>query len=539
MKNYIKYCLISVAIILLAASCEEEILYKYPQNSINPSLYYQTEDDIINSLIPAYRGLQLKGTYGNYFITATALMSDMGFPAAGGPDNAGHMYLYNAISENNSGADRIWGNIFQGVARTNYTLANVSDADVDESVIEEVLGQALFLRSLYYYYVAMLWGDAPLILEPLSFDAIEVEVSTQSEIFQQIVSDLKTAIDYLPDHYSGVDAFRADGFAARALLARTYLYMAGDAREGTKIDEESGKSYWELAFENAKYVIDNGGFTLAPNYGDMFLLPDMVYENENNPESIFEVQFTDWKIDANDWISTQGSRLNNYLGPKADWGSSEWYEILVPKREYVQKMDTMQDARAHVNVLFPGDTILDRGANAEDALGSTGMFEQDGKIYYAFNGNTTSVHTCTERYLVRKWLYGHTVWRETGPTNVPVLRLAEMYLIVAECENELNHSSEAHTAINMVRERANIDPLSGLSKEDFRDAVLDERQIELAYEGGFRLMDLKRTRRLVDVINADRADEDGWVPIGDWAYQLYFPFAEVEVSSTMTQKPGW
>jgi hypothetical protein len=155
--------------------------------------------------------------------------------------------------------------------------------------------------------------------------------------------------------------------------------------------------------------------------------------------------------------------------------------------------------------------------------------------YYVFDGDLGPYPTVMgSKYICKKWLYGRSDERESSPVNEVVWRYAEILLIKAEALNELGRTAEAYDPINQVRVRAGIDPLTvGLSQEEFRDAVYEERKFELAYEKK-RWFDASRTGRLVEWVLADRS-----VPVQTYHNILPLPTEIVDLNPNLNQNFGY
>lgn len=156
---------------------------------------------------------------------------------------------------------------------------------------------------------------------------------------------------------------------------------------------------------------------------------------------------------------------------------------------------------------------------------------------------------------IKKYNHPHTVYGRTDD-NWPVLRYSDVLLMLAEAINEQNGpASEAYDYLNKVRQRAGLDPLSGLNQQSFREKVLHERRVELAFEN-WRWFDLKRTKtpaELAQFLNAYAAIEKAnpttsrqGIPYSnsDYIFEPYealypFPSNEILVNNKLTQNPGY
>jgi hypothetical protein len=225
------------------------------------------------------------------------------------------------------------------------------------------------------------------------------------------------------------------------------------------------------ALAKATDVVNNGPYTLATTFADVFDI-----EKKNGPEDIFAIQFI--RMDG------QGSRLDALSG----WGITAADPSLYPKFG-------PSDIRKNTTFLEPSNPASNQG----------------------------------------KWQDPAKVSGDGAGYNFIVYRYADLKLILAEAENEVNGPTTiAYNEVNSIRTRADLPELEdGLTKDQFRDAVLNERNLELALEE-IRWFDLKRTGRLKSTLTAVGRtwnDKYNFFPI---------PQSEIDASNgTVTQNPGY
>ena len=158
---------------------------------------------------------------------------------------------------------------YQGIFRANQVLANVPNINMDETLKQRVIGEAKFLRGLYYFHLAILYGNVPMMLEPSKAGALP-NTATQTQVFAQIAKDLTEAAAVLPTTYPSSELGRATKGAAYALLAKVYMQQ----------------KMWNEALTPLQWLAEGEGknvYALMPNYRENFLVT-----TENNKESIFE-----------------------------------------------------------------------------------------------------------------------------------------------------------------------------------------------------------------------------------------------------------
>jgi hypothetical protein len=494
-KNTIGGALLALG---LLTGCGKDYLELTPRNAASTENFYQNQTDAIQATNSVYAQLQQAGMF-NHSLWGMDMMSDNSFVGGGGAgDGIEFQQLDNfTIPSSNPVITDHFQRAYLGIGAANQVLLRVPSITMDAAIKDRCLGEAEFLRALYYFYLVRSFGDVPLVLIPpkTAGEASSVTRAPAASVYTQIVADLTDAITKLPSTYTGDDLGRATKWSAAALLAKVYL------TRGTPADLAN-------AAIQARAVIAGSGKSLWPNYADNFKV-----ETENGQESLFEVQF---KSGLNQYtLDGPGSAINEFWGARF-FGSpyvvpSGGYGFNIPEKEFVDGYET-GDLRKAATVFVPGDLY------------------PDGQIQPA------SLEGDPNGYNVRKFYAGNlsTIW--DSPLNVPVLRLAEVYLILAE---SVGPTVEGLEAVNKVRRRAFGLPIGSPSAKDlsaattnFTAAVLRERRYELAFEMD-RWYDLKRTGelfRLPSLIAKGVKSTSGLLPI---------PQAERDINPGLTQNPGY
>ncbi|TGE27202.1 RagB/SusD family nutrient uptake outer membrane protein [Hymenobacter metallicola] len=484
---------LAVCALGLLSGCGKEFLDLQPRNAVTTEIFYKTQNDAIQATNAAYSQLSQNGMF-NYSLWGIGdVMSDNSFLGGGGAaDGIEFQQLDNfTIPATNPLTTSHWQRAYLGVGQANQVLARVPAIEMDATIKNRCLGEAAFLRALYYFYLVRGFGDVPLVLTPpqSAAEAAGLSRTPQAQVYAQIEKDLLDAITKLPATYSGEDVGRATKWAAMGLLAKVYLTegkMTDAATQARRVIAESGKSLWT-------------------NYGDNFKV-----ENENGQESLFEVQF---KNGLSSYTTDgPGSVMNEFWGARFFGSpyvvSSGGYGFNIPEKEFVDGYEP-GDLRKGPTVFVPGDKYPDGQVQPASLVGDP----------FGFNIRKFFVGTVN----VNNW---------DSPLNVPVLRLGEIYLILAEAAGP----ADGLAAINTVRRRAfgnsQHDLPAGLSPEAFQKAVLKERRYELAFEMD-RWYDLKRTGTLVSTMSAlgkTVKETNNLLPI---------PQSERNVNPNLTQNPGY
>ncbi|GAB3663164.1 RagB/SusD family nutrient uptake outer membrane protein [Echinicola sediminis] len=484
------YTLALAALTLEACS---DILEKQPLDTINTSNFFRTEEDAINAINGAYQPLQWPKLYNMRMWTSDIMAGNSIVGAGGGDDGRETQDMSNFVTAtDNPGVLDLWRGPAPGILRANTVLQKVPEMKIDAEIKDRVLGEAYFLRAHYYFILVRYFGAVPLILEPQNpEDDLRPMRTPKEEVYNQIISDFGMAIDLLPpkSSYSGADLGRASKGAAAGMLAKVYLTL-GEYGQALSLIEQ----------------VESLGYALNESYADNFN-PNL----ENDQESLFEVQYYG-KTSNGFWGNeNQASWLSTFTGPRnADMvaGGYGWNQ---PTQEFIDAYEP-GDLRKDVTVLYEGAP--------------------------AFEGKEYDADFSITGYNLRKFLVSKSISPDydTNPLNFPVLRYADILLMKAEALNEMGRTAEAETPLNQVRERAGLDPVTGLSKDDFRERVLHERRMELAFEGQ-RWFDLIRVNNgqygldFLHSIGKSNASEK----------HLLFPIPqkEIDVNPNLVQNTGY
>ena len=326
-----------------------------------------------------------------------------------------------------------------------------------------------FLRAFHYFNLVRQFGAVPLRLEVTKSpaDAPSAGRATVDAVYAQIMADLEAAAGDLPDasQYAAADKGRVSNGSANALLGEVYLTL---------------KKY-DLALAALRKVT---GYGLMSTYASIF-----TPANKNNMESIFEIQY----------YSTAGTNLSsNFMYQFAPFNSGT---------AVTQDPGTNLSFNSGWNI---PTTDLTRTYEPDDLRKSVSLAE----------GFTESAGYVAVPYITK---YNHG-FVQPGQTNVnfPVIRYADVMLMIAECLNEQSFAAngEAFELLNQIRLRAgllpktagNSNPALNISSQlAFREAILQERRVELAFEN-HRWYDLVRTGKAVEVMNAHGQEEIAKAP---------------------------
>lgn len=495
MRTDIKKILTVGVFACMLVSCSD-FLEKSDPSKLDSGNFYQTEEEFKQAANGVYSQLQdYTGGIWQYkeFITDnTTCHFNTQDRGQGAGIEAMEYWQINATTMEQIGPYSLYNSLYSYLVNINTILSKLKNADIDEAVRKKISGQMHFMRAYYYFDLVQFFGDVIIITEPLDNpeQAWEYKRSPILDVYTLIDQDLKVAVDSLPlpNELSSNEIGLPTKGAALTLQGRTYL---------------TRKMYAEAiaSFEEVTQM----GYDLLKDYAKVF---DPT--NKNHKESIMDVQF-------------QGNNdLGEYSGFLYNFYPRESYGAVIP---------------------FPG--VSGGGWNIP-TLDIIKDFEEGDlrKPVSLCEGYTNNEGKWVAVPYINKYNHPHSI--EGRPDdNWPLMRYAEVLLSLAEAINESEGpTSEAYGYLNQIRERAGLEPVSNLTKESFRECVLHERRIELAFEN-HRWFDLKRTKtpeELAVFLNAygmrekenpttkDRASIA--FSEGDFEfkpYEVYFPIPEREM----------
>lgn len=272
MKQLSKILLI-VPLTVLLVSCGDDFTILAPQSDRNVENFYQTDIDFITAINGAYQGLASNNAYGRNYMLLHEMRSNNTSNAGGATglaESLERITLFEELATANELEDT-WAGGYSVIARTNTILNRLDGASLDNPDLgERIRGEALFIRSLVYYNLAVTFGNIPIQLDEVTTPETEINQVSADVIYEQIAADLAAAESLLPSSYSGSDIGRATSGAAATLLGLVQLTAGNN----------------DLAAQALERVVNSGEYELVSNYADIWGT-----SNENNIESIFEIQY--------------------------------------------------------------------------------------------------------------------------------------------------------------------------------------------------------------------------------------------------------
>ncbi|PXY46140.1 RagB/SusD family nutrient uptake outer membrane protein [Flavobacterium hydrophilum] len=480
MKKTILY---SLSLLFIISACNP--LDENPKAFIGSGNFYNTTEDADAAVLSIYNAINsTTHTLYNRLIQISTEMATDDYEAGPRARNAHVRALSNLTHDaSNDRMLEIWRQSYDGINRANVAIDNIAkNPNLNSQKDIDLINEAKFLRAVLYFNIVRWFGDVPLVLHEttsLTPEAINPPNTPEADVYAQIEADLIDA-EALPvvQPIKG----RITSGAAKSLLSKVYLTQ----------------KKWQKAADKSKEVIDSKVYDLFENFADVFNVA-----TKNGKEHIFSAQFkglTNWN----------GNMLASTAAPTS----------------------------------VPG--IAGDQADALHTAG--GLFqafaENDKRKYITFaiefvsptDGKTYKVAPHFNKY------FDPTTPASPGQSskNTPIIRFAEILLINSEALNELNGpTTEAFAGIDRVRQRAGVDLLSvtspSINKDDFREAVFEERRKELVYEYQ-RWFDLSRRGPDYFVARLKAAGKTNAQP-----KHVHFPIPqrELDLNKNLKQVPAW
>ncbi len=511
MKRNLKIHIISIVVVLAGCTDLEEV----PIGILAPEGYYKSLSNVEAVLYGAYGNMASSNYYGGELSMALELLSDMTDVALNYSDYADlSPFIHTA---NNSYPFDIWATSYELIGIVNNAIFGVSEVNASQEDKDRYEAEARFIRATIYYHLVMLFGEIPYIDNVDPGLLSEVTKSSVNDVFNGIAEDLIFAKEHLPmQHPNNDQRTRPSKGSAATALASVYLTIGN----------------FEEAYNNAKWVIDNKAeldYDLEPDYQDLWR-----YDVQDlSKEYIFAVDFLGnmrGDNDAPNYTLENDHGLGACQGVEGASVPYRGWSMLVPSQKVYDDWDSLDYRRkvCYDDSLMLKDKLIHPYTDFEIPLPHVAKFT---RFCGVRKSNTAG-------------------WR--SDMNYVVYRYAEVLLIAAEAANEIGKTEEGAGYVNQVRERARrggvinfdgngygifapsavpADVSLGMSKDDFRTMVLEERRIELAFEYK-RWYDIKRRDLGEEVFGPNGREPQ---PRFDKAkhYLLPIPQKELDVSPNL------
>ena len=578
MINLTKYTLLVTGLMLMSA-CDEDYLNREPLNQISSNQVFTDEglaQSFLNNIIgelPAGQYNSPGAGYGNNYLLAS--ISDEA-RAKSGWIPANSLVIQGAIDPGNiSGGNglNIWSDAYQSIRKVNQFLEGLDESEeLSDDFKAASAAQVWFVQAWFYFDLVRRYGDVPLITEVQTLDGdIQPSRTPASQIYDFINQELMAAAEGLPNKSEAavgeLNRQGAIGLNARAMLyAKRYgeaatlanQLISGDANDGLELFEANPTSPEEAAANYRELFLSRGG-NVETLYEITFVAPDRTHQFDRGNWPVR------WRNDNGGQTDPTHELVNAFQMQTTGLSIDDPASGYDPEMPY-----TNRDPRFYGAIFY-------HGAEFSEVQPSRGepFIDMEWNAFNEGPGSERDGNASITGYLVRKWAdpslgfapegLSVTAWQE--------IRFAEILLIYAEAQNEASGpDASVYDAVNRVRARAAMPPLpAGLSQEQMRQAIRQERRIELVFEN-HRWFDLIRWDIAVETLdgrtfNGIRIERDG-VPaeadggpthVFDPAQLTFTPFevtdrqqifpeklkllpipqSELDANPNLTQNPGY
>jgi len=493
---------LAAGLLLFSTSCKDDLLDKVNPNEPSTGSFWKSSEDATRAVTAMYSGLQYIGTFSQRWHFATIPRSDEAFSVSPYAELANYTRFIQANTMFEY-SNFMWIDFYRTIFRCNQILERVPAIDMDENLKKRLLGEAHFVRALCYYEMGSLFGNIPLNLSAANANT-RFPQGTMAEVQAAVIADLQAAKPDLPLTYDAANKGRATRGAATALLGKVYMMQR----------------QWALASAEFAEIIRDNQYSLTANYLDNFTM-----SNENNSESVFEVQFSDYSTTGGQDLAgvSEGNERAQFFAP--------------PGIGY-----TDVEARRWIFQEFNETTV----AGAPDPRREVTLISSaiTTPTIYGKTFGVGGLNLNPSRYFWRKYQNDRTRNFENffSGINIRLIRYADVLLMQAEALNEQGQPGAALPLVNQVRRRAELPALTGsLSQDDMRTQIRHERVTELSGEGT-RWNDINRYGLLdnqagIDELRSRDADFTNFV-LGK-SKLLPIPQENIDIDPNIKQNPGY
>lgn len=461
MKNKINYLFLFV-LFTIFLGCSD-YLDEVPVSNLTVENSFKTEADAKAAIIGVYNSLQLEGVYGK---SQTLFTTDEHNAGSKVPLSGVNLYAFTA--DNVEVILPIWRDHYKGINRANLSISKIPSIDMDVDERNTLVAEAKFIKALLYFNLIRYFGDVPYkYSETTSLNDLTIPRTPVATIYENIIEDLEYGVEHLKVKAAGITG-HATQDAAKTLLASVYLTRGSMAKRD---NTGNGGADFTLAKQYSKEVIDANRYSLCPYFPDAFIV-----QNKNNDEIVFDVQFKSPglgvgnTIGLNMGIPSNATGVDNLLA-----GGSQGAIRANPYHQfYYENADSIRMQWTNARILI-------------DA--ATGSYSK----VSAVSNNPPVSAAKFRRYPVRS--SGFALQTNDYDVNWPIFRYAEVLLIFAEAENEINGpTQEAIDVLNMLRSRARNTNIGGIHRD------ILPRSLNLQTSAG--LVDLDLSHPLVSTYTA-------------------------------------
>lgn len=547
--------IILIVVVVLSTSCED-ILKEENRNAPTAELLYNTDEGIESLVNACYAHARV--WYGK---TEGWAFSEMGtdlWTYTGGS----RAIPFGSYSSDLQGSLEVftfmWNALYSGLNTCNTALANLPNAPLDQATVDIREGEVRFLRAFFLWHIVETWGEAPMQLDVVNTVVTTAEHTSVDDFYKQIFEDLDVAIQKLaPVTEKGngrITLNAAKAFKARMLLGRKQYQEASDlAKEVINSNVYSMYDSFAETFDinNAEGTTNNEAIWWV-NYSEDYSLSQRfdgkrglwLWEGGNHAQ-VFAAQVY-WDFPGT-WVTPDVNRpyVNSMptlaLLNMFDETKDERYDVTFRSVYYANNADFIPegspiqvgDTSAYCTKYVVDQSVKD--AKPYTIVDQSAVYEPDGTVIGS-RDHFISLYKFSDNLRP-------TGWEGESRRDAFVIRISEMYMIVAEAALMEDNLPEAVTYINAVREKRALpgkeDEMKITESDLDIDFILDERAREFAGEQ-LRWFDLKRTGKLIERVK--KYNPDAAPNIKDFHRVRPFPLSELDAITNkeeFTQNEGY
>ncbi len=518
MKNIRLYAIV-LLLFAAMASCKKDFIDKAALDSTTLDNYYNTAEEV-RGLTSTLYGLPWSG-YENRAMDAIGDVMAGNEQTGGGDDPPFINFSLSATSVRVADAWKVFYKIGGWTSEYMKALELKKSKGGDATFIDPAIAECNFFRGAVYFYIARIWGDAPIVTDPGGTALggnFNIPRYHKQDVLRFALEELQKAEAGLPE--TDPQPGRLTKYAAKGMMAKLYLYLK---------DYDNAKA-------KALEVINSGKYELLQDYGGMFTNSAL----NNNKESIWAIQH---QLTGNPWGS--GNQKNPDRGPgNLQTAEAQMWELYIPSVDILEEYED-GDKRKDGSVMTHGwsrPQWKPKNSNAAYNAFMASGYKYDTLQPVGEGGQKNATRSNILKYVVGPGAAygGEAVLGMNSGINTMMLRYADVLLIYAEAVLGTQASTADATALaafNEVRERAGLAPKNSITMDD----IMHERRVEFAFEGDY-WFDITRqgfakAKAIIEAQNRGTADQPNYVTFREEFMHLPIPAGEILQDPALAEPP--
>ncbi|MCG2614393.1 RagB/SusD family nutrient uptake outer membrane protein [Terrimonas sp. NA20] len=492
----------------LMASCKKSFIDRPSLDGTTLTNFYNTAEEV-RGLTSTLYGLPWSG-FENRAMDAIGDVMGGNIYSGGNDDPPFTNFSFAATSVRIADTWKVFYKIGGWTSEYVKALEQKKSMGGNASFIDPAIAECHFFRGVVYFYIARIWGDAPIVTDPgetALTGNFNIPRYFQKDVMRFALEELQKAEAGLPE--SDVPG-RLTKYSAKGMMAKLYLYNKDYANAKIKSQE----------------VIASNKYRLFDNYQGLFNSS----ANNNNIESLFSIQH---QLTGNPWGS--GNQKNPDRGPaNLQTAEASMWEMYIPSMDILKAYE-FGDLRRKGSIMEHGWTYpawKPKNTNSTYNAFMANGYKYDTLQPVGDGGQKNTTRSNIAKYVVGPGagFGGEAVLGMNSGINTMILRYADVLLIYAEATLGTNASTSDATALaalNAVRKRANLAEKTSFNIDD----ILHERRVEFAFEGDF-WFDIQRqgyakAKSIIEAQNRGTPDLPVYVTFSQNRMHLPIPAGEI------------